>query len=145
MSLQAFRHKVFAVEIYSEYSQINESQLIQIPLCLQVFDGFSERLFVSQSVWVNLFSSTHPPSQNLCQTSAFGAMKRLEFGICGLDVTVSTKRLAELFQAPPGCALEPVAAFQLAYQGFPWNPAKGYEKLGSNPPFPQCVGVGTTK
>ena len=25
--------------------------------------------------------------------------------------------------------MEPVAAFQLAYQGYPWKPAKGYEIL----------------
>lgn len=54
-------------------------------------------------------------------------MKRVEFGICGLDVTVPREALKGLFQAPAGCALEAVAAFQLAYQGYPWNPAKGYE------------------
>lgn len=37
------------------------------------------------------------------------------------------------FEAPAGCALEAVAAFQLAYQGYPWNPAKGYEKLVMKP------------
>ena len=36
---------------------------------------------------------------------------------------------AHVSEAPAGCALEAVAAFQLAYQGYPWNPAKGYEKL----------------
>lgn len=33
-------------------------------------------------------------------------------------------------QVPAGCCVEPVAAFQLAYQGYPWKPAKGYETLG---------------
>ena len=28
---------------------------------------------------------------------------------------------------PPKCRVVPVAAFQLAYQGFPWQPALGYE------------------
>jgi len=55
-------------------------------------------------------------------------MKRVEFGICGLDTTISPKDLTSLFQVPPGCCVEPIAAFQLAYQGYPWKPAKGYEK-----------------
>lgn len=32
-------------------------------------------------------------------------------------------------KVPPGCCVEPIAAFQLAYQGYPWKPAKGYEIL----------------
>ena len=32
-------------------------------------------------------------------------------------------------QVPAGCCVEPAAAFQLAYQGYPWKPAKGYETL----------------
>ena len=33
----------------------------------------------------------------------------------------------QLLQAPPGSAVSPVAAFQLAYQGFPWRPTAAYD------------------
>ena len=51
---------------------------------------------------------------------------RLEFGICGLDVTLDKDKLPELLTPPPRSRVVPVAAFQLAYQGFPWEPAPGY-------------------
>ena len=57
---------------------------------------------------------------------------RLEFGICGLDRTFPKENLKKLLDLPEGlspddCVVVLVAAFQLAYQGFPWAPAKGYE------------------
>ncbi|CAK9071411.1 unnamed protein product [Durusdinium trenchii] len=52
--------------------------------------------------------------------------RKLEFGICGLDITYPRDRLGKLFQRPDACRVEPVAAFQLAYQGFPWERAVGY-------------------
>lgn len=55
----------------------------------------------------------------------------LEFGICGLDNTVPKDVLAELFSPPAACRVVPVAAFQLAYQGYPWLPASGYLPDGS--------------
>ncbi|CAJ1381380.1 unnamed protein product [Effrenium voratum] len=50
----------------------------------------------------------------------------MEFGVCGLDVTLPKEEL-QLLQAPPGSAVSPVAAFQLAYQGFPWRPTAAYD------------------
>lgn len=61
-----------------------------------------------------------------------GPPKKFEFGICGLDVTFPKEELKDLFQAPEGCHVEPIAGFQLAYQGFPWKRGKGYEE-GSEP------------
>ena len=51
---------------------------------------------------------------------------RPEFGICGLDITLPEDLLPKLFTPPPRSKIVPVAAFQLAYQGFPWNPAVNY-------------------
>jgi len=49
----------------------------------------------------------------------------LEFGLCGLDRSLPRELFPELFErAESGCAF--VAAFQLAYQGFPWEPAPAY-------------------
>lgn len=53
----------------------------------------------------------------------------LEFGLCGLDRSVPADVLRELAAAPaeqPFWSL--VAAFQLAYQGFPWKPTPAYEE-----------------
>ena len=55
----------------------------------------------------------------------------LEFGICGLDITLEKKLLCRVLTPPRGSRVVPVAAFQLAYQGFPWQPQDGYT-LGSS-------------
>eukprot|EP00418_Pyrodinium_bahamense_P098917 CAMPEP_0179039970 /NCGR_PEP_ID=MMETSP0796-20121207/15408_1 /TAXON_ID=73915 /ORGANISM="Pyrodinium bahamense, Strain pbaha01" /LENGTH=313 /DNA_ID=CAMNT_0020736305 /DNA_START=54 /DNA_END=995 /DNA_ORIENTATION=- len=49
----------------------------------------------------------------------------LEFGICGIDRSIPTEILPEVFKPVEGVRF--VAAFQLAYQGFPWAPTPEYE------------------
>ena len=52
----------------------------------------------------------------------------VEFGLCGLDTTIPMEDLKVIYQKPKNCVVEPIAGFQLAYQGFPWRRPKGYEE-----------------
>ncbi|CAK9064801.1 unnamed protein product, partial [Durusdinium trenchii] len=54
----------------------------------------------------------------------------LEFAFCGFDLTYPRDRLKDLFQMQP--AVEIFPSFSLGYQGFPWDPARGYEE-GTDP------------
>lgn len=55
----------------------------------------------------------------------------LEFGFCGIDYSVPLEVLRQVFAPIGGVAgseVRLVAAFQLAYQGFPWQPTPEYEE-----------------